>query len=444
MRGIITDFYFVSPDNGRQVSTNPHPHCILSLVSMLGLALLLLIALLALLFTPILPLRRRRTGVGSFPYVTVGLLSITIFVFVLQQNAPDLLADHWSLVPSHWQSSRIAQQTVTLLSYAFLHRDPLHLISNLITLYVIGVHVEEALGGPRFLLAYLSAAIMAGLAHMAITLIAFPQQADFPLLGASGAIFGILGLFAVRFWRTRVRLFWIPAVSASVAAGLVMLLQLILAIRSLTHGGTDEVAYTAHLAGFLYGVVLAFPLRVLEQSKREYVIEDAEAALAKGDLMTAARYYRELLVRSPQDGGLAHTLALICVRLGQEESAHRYFTEAIDTFSRQSNSPAVARVYSDALSCLPQVSLPSRLQLRVAGACEEVEQYVLAQEVLAGLCRDFPHTTDAELGLLKLGKLHLQRLGQRENATAIFTEFLRLYPKSEWANHVRGLLGEAK
>ena len=67
----------------------------------------------------------------------------------------------------------------------------------------------------------------------------------------------------------------------------------------------------------------------------------------------------------------------------------------------------------------------------------------MVQQVLAGLCRDFPHTTDAELGLLKLGKLHLQRLQQPENAVAIFTEFLRLYPNSEWANHVRALLVEA-
>jgi len=411
---------------------------------MLGLALLLLIALLALLFTPLLPVQRRRAGRTRFPVVTLALIVGCLAAFVLQQNTPDRLTAQWGLVPVYWQQAPSLALLPTLLSYAFLHHDPLHLLINLLTLYVIGGHVEDALGGARYLLAYLSAALVAGLSHLGLTLVAFPAQLGVPLLGASGALFGILGLFTLRFWRTPVRLLGTLVVSAAVASGLIMVLQLFLAVRALTQGGTDNVAYTAHIVGFLYGVTLSFPLRVLEQSKRAYVIEDAEAALAKGDLLTAARSYRELLVRSPHDAGLAHTLALICIRLGQEESAHRYFTEALDTFSRQSNSPAVARVYSDALACLPQVSLPSRLQLRVASACEEVGQYPLAQQILAGLCRDFPHTADAELGLLRLGKLHLQRLGQRENATAIFTEFLRLYPTSEWANHVRGLLGEAQ
>lgn len=368
----------------------------------------------------------------GFPFATLGLIGLSLLVFFFEH--PGSVAQ-WGFVPR-------GGPVYTLVTYAFLHRDIWHLLGNMLTFYVIGVHVEEALGAIHYLLAFLSAAIVAGLVHGVLIVLFFAHEAHHPLIGASGAVFGILGLFAVRYWRTHVRLLWVPSVPAVVAVGIVMLMQLYLAIRSFRDGERD-IAYIAHLAGFVYGFVLAFPLKVLNQSVREYGLEDAQRALGQGDLATAARYYRELLVQSPQDGPLTHTLALIQVRLGQEEAAHRYFTQALDLYSRQSNAPAVARVFSDASACLSQVSLPSRLLLRVAGACEEVEQFSIAQQVLSGLCRDFPHTADAELGLLKLGKLHLQRLRQPENAIAIFTEFLRLYPNSEWANHARGLLAEA-
>ncbi|WP_395140432.1 rhomboid family intramembrane serine protease, partial [Armatimonas sp.] len=342
-----------------------------------------------------------------------------------------------------WGLMRGHLQFLPLISYAFVHSDLFHLLGNMITLYVIGVHLEEALGNLAYLVAYLTGALVAGLAHVLITNAFFPVAApEESLIGASGAIFAVLGLFAVRFWRTRVRLFGVPAVPAAIAVSIVMVLQIFLAIRSLVTPGADQVAYTAHLAGFFFGLGIAFPLRVLEQSAREYGIEDAEAALAQGDLPTAARYYRELLVRTPTDGGLAHTLALVQIRLGDQEIAHRYFTEALDLFSKQGNAAAVARVYSDAQRNLLRVSLPVRLLQRVASACEDAQQYELTRQALANLCRDFPHTQDAELGMLKLGKLHLQKLRQRDNALAIFAEFLRLYPTSEWANHVRGMITE--
>jgi membrane associated rhomboid family serine protease/outer membrane protein assembly factor BamD (BamD/ComL family) len=402
---------------------------------MLFLALLLLIALVVLLFTPILPMRRRRGGVAGFPFVTLALLALNTVIFVGSLSYGDRFIQQWGLVPNQLQ-------LVTLLSYGFLHTDIFHLLGNMITLYVVGVHIEEALGNLPYLLAYLAGVLVSGLVYALLTPRLFPGTAGDPMIGASGALFAILGLFAVRFWRTRVRLFWIPAVPAAVAVSVVMVLQVLLAIRSLLTQGQDQVAYLAHLGGFFFGFGIAFPLRVLEQSAREYGIEDAEAALAQGDLVTAARYYRELLATTPTDGGMAHTLALIHVRLGEQEAAHRYFTEALDLFSKQGNAPAVARVYSDAQTNLLRVSLPVRLLQRVSSACEDAQQYELARQALANLCRDFPHTADAELGMLKLGKLHLQKLGQRENALGIFAEFLRLYPTSEWTNHVQRLITE--
>ncbi|WP_309691147.1 rhomboid family intramembrane serine protease [Armatimonas sp.] len=409
---------------------------------MLFLALLLLIALVVLLFTPILPLRRRRAGVANFPFVTLGLLAINSVIFFGNLSPTEGLVISERVVQG-WGLMRGHLQFLPLISYAFVHSDLFHLLGNMITLYVIGVHLEEALGNLAYLVAYLTGALVAGLAHVLITNAFFPVAApEESLIGASGAIFAVLGLFAVRFWRTRVRLFGVPAVPAAIAVSIVMALQIFLAIRSLVTPGADQVAYTAHLAGFFFGLGIAFPLRVLEQSAREYGIEDAEAALAQGDLPTAARYYRELLVRTPTDGGLAHTLALVQLRLGDQEVAHRYFTEALDLFSKQGNAAAVARVYSDAQRNLLCVSLPVRLLQRVASACEDAQQYELTRHALANLCRDFPHTQDAELGMLKLGKLHLQKLHQRDNALAIFAEFLRLYPTSEWANHVRGMITE--
>lgn len=397
---------------------------------MIALELLIIVGLLAVLLQPIVPLTPKTPTKQAFPTATVGIIALQVLVYFLAPNI-----EVFGLVPespSFW----------SVLTYAFLHLSPAHLMGNIVALWLIGTSVEEALGAARYLLLYLVGAAFAGLAHVLVARIS-GVGIELPLIGASGAIFTLLGLFVVRFWRTKVRLFWVVPVPAAIAGALVLLLQLALALRAVRDGG-DGVSYIAHLAGMALGFGLAFPLRMLEDSEHAYGIEDAEAAMAAGDYALASECYRRVLARQPENARLHHALGVVSVRLNQDEAASRYFTASIERSLRLGDAPAVAKALSDARTLLPNFSLPARLLPGVAAQCEEVRQYGLAQFAYTTLLRDFPAAPDAELVHLRLAKLHLQRLNQPGNAIAILTEFLRTYPQSEWRQHAQALLEEAE
>jgi hypothetical protein len=95
--------------------------------------------------------------------------------------------------------------------------------------------------------------------------------------------------------------------------------------------------------------------------------------------------------------------------------------DALKLYLKHGQSLAVARVYEDTVSCFETFPLPPTLLQRVASACEESEQYSLAVRALSELCRDHPKAREAEMGLLRLGKLHLYKLNQPQNAEGIFS-----------------------
>ena len=148
----------------------------------------------------------------------------------------------------------------TLLTAMFLHTTPLHLVGNLLFLWIFGDNVEEVLGSFRYLVAYLTCGLMATLAY-----IATDPDSLISTLGASGAVAGIMGAYLVWFPYNRVRVFVIRVVvevPALLVIGLWISVQIFRGADSIRHlrevGG---VAYLAHLAGATTGILLAFAYR---------------------------------------------------------------------------------------------------------------------------------------------------------------------------------------
>lgn len=408
---------------------------LLLFVLLLGLAVILLGALVA----PLVPLRRR--GAASFPVVTLGLIVLNAFLFVV--NAPggslaDEVARGWGLTPR-------SATLVTLLTSAFLHGSWAHLTGNMLGLLLFGPHVEEALGRLEYFFFYVGCGVAAGLLHVVVSALLLPAAFVVPMVGASGALFGVLGLFAVRFYRARVRvllLFQIPAVWA--VSGFA-LLQVLWGLRSFADGGvSDNTANWAHVGGFLFGMLLAVPLKMREDGKREYRLEDAEAAAEAGRLDQAAAFYRLALAEKSDDAGAHRALARVCIRMGQREAAQRHFTDALRLLLRAGNAPAVADLYEEVGYHFPELPLSPSLLYRLSSACEEAHRFPLALRALGALCRDFASAPEAEMALLRMGKLHLGKMNQPDNAVGILEEFLRLYPGSEWRPHAQRLLQEAR
>lgn len=146
---------------------------------------------------------------------------------------------------------------LSILVSMFLHGSLLHLAGNMLFLWVFGNNVEDRLGKMRFILFYL----LSGAAAVYAQSFVFPDSAT-PLVGASGAIAGILGAYLIMFPRARIItivFFVATAVPAFIMIGVWFLLQLFSSVGSVS--GATGVAYMAHVGGFLAGMLLLLIFR---------------------------------------------------------------------------------------------------------------------------------------------------------------------------------------
>jgi len=188
--------------------------------------------------------------------------AVYVYQISLGSNEPDFIWKYavvaktlTTLTPAHSASTLFPP--LTLITSQFLHGGLLHILFNMLFLWVFGDNIEAKLGFIRFILFYLVCGILSGL----IQVITFPNTA-MPLIGASGAIAGIMGAFFLRFPRTRVQtliivFFFIRVVRipAIVFLGIWLIFQIVAGAPTL---GTDEggVAYFAHIGGFICGMIL--------------------------------------------------------------------------------------------------------------------------------------------------------------------------------------------
>lgn len=166
------------------------------------------------------------------------------------------------LVPQRFLSDPFApEQLVTLVTCCFLHAGWVHLGGNLLFLAVFGPVVEDALGWRRFLVVYLAAGAAGALAHLWVT-----PESPVPLVGASGAIAGVLGAHLVLEPRGRITtvipvivFFEVASIPAAFVIGLWFLTQLASGLAPV--GDTAQhVAWFAHLGGFMAGAALTLPV----------------------------------------------------------------------------------------------------------------------------------------------------------------------------------------
>jgi membrane associated rhomboid family serine protease len=148
---------------------------------------------------------------------------------------------------------------LTLIVSMFMHGGWAHLLGNMLFLWIFGDNVEDRLGRVRFILFYLVCGVIAAMSHVFVTS-ALGGDTLTPMLGASGAISGVLGGYLLLFPRKRVRvlilrfILWVPAI---VAIGIWFAFQLVSGIGILGAGSqAGGVAYAAHVGGFVAGLVL--------------------------------------------------------------------------------------------------------------------------------------------------------------------------------------------
>jgi membrane associated rhomboid family serine protease len=176
-------------------------------------------------------------------------------VFLLELVAGDAFINQWSLVPAQVMS---AHNLITVLTSMFMHAGWLHILGNMLFLWVFGPEIEDVMGPLRYLAFYLLGGLAATLAQAAID-----PTSTIPNLGASGAIAAVMGAFLITYPRDQIRTVlifgWfarVTLVPAIVLVGIWFLTQVFSEVGAVTTMDTGGVAYMAHVGGFLFGAVL--------------------------------------------------------------------------------------------------------------------------------------------------------------------------------------------
>ncbi len=197
----------------------------------------------------------------TFSFITVSLIVANIAVFLYQLSLPrsaiePFFAD-FALTPAYLTGTGTPHAYVTMLTSMFLHGGLMHLLGNMLYLWIFGNNIEDACGHFRFILFYLLTGIGAAAAQIAVN-----PDSQIPMVGASGAISGVLGAYLLLYPRARVlvllplfiilKVFYVPA---AVLLVIWFAMQLTSGWATVGQSG-GGVAFWAHIGGFAAGLVL--------------------------------------------------------------------------------------------------------------------------------------------------------------------------------------------
>ena len=231
-----------------------------------------------------IPIRDRNPS-GTFPYVTIGIITLNIFIFLYELSLGSDLGvflHQYGVVPAkityYYRTSDLTliDTFFPFLSSTFLHGGFFHLIGNMWFLWIFGDNIEDKLGHVKYLLFYILCGTIASSAH-----VFFNSQSEIPCIGASGAIAAVLGAYMVTFPHARVvtivpiffflQIIELPAV---VVLGFWILIQFFSGAVSLTASTSGgSIAWWAHVGGFTSGIILFYIICILfvrKPMKRRY------------------------------------------------------------------------------------------------------------------------------------------------------------------------------
>lgn len=192
-----------------------------------------------------------------FPFVTWGLIAVNVLLFLNQLTlSPQdyrTFIYTWGAVPDQIVQGH---NLLSIFTSMFLHGGFGHLLGNMLFLYIFADNIENLTGHGRFIVFYILCGVAAFLTHFIMA-----PTSQVPMIGASGAISGVLGAYAIRFPRARVHVLWffffiisISRIPAAVVLGVWFLLQILSAIAE--PASSAGVAWYAHIGGFIAGVLL--------------------------------------------------------------------------------------------------------------------------------------------------------------------------------------------
>lgn len=222
-----------------------------------------------------LPLRDNIRS-NSRPIVTYIILGINILVFIYEISLGthlDMFVKQFGAVPYNIFNPVGLASYTTLFTSMFMHANLMHIIGNMLFLWIFADNIEDRLGHIMFIVFYLACGLAGTLLHSIFT-----PTSTIPMIGASGAISGVLGAYIILYPKARISaliplgfFFRVIQLPSLVFLGIWFLMQFLFGISSIraTGGG---VAYFAHIGGFLLGLLWALPYKFRQKKQYEYKI----------------------------------------------------------------------------------------------------------------------------------------------------------------------------
>jgi membrane associated rhomboid family serine protease len=355
----------------------------------------------------------------------------------------------WGFVPSH-------PTIASLFTSQFLHVGWLHLLGNILFLYLSAPFIENIWGRAVFPLFYLAG----GAAAAWTQALRFPES-TVPLVGASGAIAAVMGAFLVCHWSTRIRFFWawmiISVRWGTFPAPAWLMLPIWLAsqfVSASAAGAGPGVAYWAHIGGFVFGAAAAATIkfsgleaRYLRPAIAEAVSVYGDARIDRGfELLEAQRAPEAMaeftaVLKTHPASAEAHDGAFQSALLTNDTAgAARHATAMLEGYLKQQDKTALAlQRYEEVSQALPDQILPARLLYAVAAHQERTKNTDAALETCRRLAGQHPEDLFALKGLLlgaKVAAANGRRETTRELLAAARTHKLAT---GEWTEQIERL-----
>ncbi len=198
---------------------------------------------------------------GCRPYFSYSFIVLNVVIFLFQTQMPEgreaSFIHHFGSIPVEIMRG---QDLFTLITSSFLHGSWMHLIGNMLFLWVFADNIEAAIGNFKFLIFYLSGAVIAEAVH-----IWFNWDSSIPTVGASGAISAVMGAYLVMFPYSRIKMLFLIfpfRISAWIFLGIWIVQQWLDGTENLASElNSGGVAWWAHIGGFAFGVISGFFFR---------------------------------------------------------------------------------------------------------------------------------------------------------------------------------------
>ncbi len=292
---------------------------------------------------------------SRFPIATAILVSVNFLVYLLVNFVYDfdIIVQQYGFVAAY-------PQWYTWVTHIFLHAGwpqgdsggliayvmaVLHIGLNMSFLWFAGGDLEDVMGTTKFIAAYFLGGLSSAFLYWLTSEMFRPESYAEPAVGASGAVAALLGLYAMRFPRYKIRIwyfaylgnarFGVERVSSLIFIGVFFLVDIVSGIATLRAGGGDNVARWGHIGGFLLGFIYGLATRQYKLGEEEYRLKEADHLFYKQKWYPAMEAYQKLLQKKPRCAEGHIKLALCWECSGAVNRAEKVLQEALEFYRQQ-------------------------------------------------------------------------------------------------------------